>query len=49
MGEAGFASIVTGAASGMGAELGTVAAAGVGIGIVIFGVRKGWKFLKSLV
>jgi hypothetical protein len=27
----------------------TGAVAGIGIGVVIFGARKGWAFLKSLV
>jgi hypothetical protein len=44
-----FGTTITGAVAGMGAELGTVAVAGIGIGVVIFGARKGWAFLKSLV
>jgi hypothetical protein len=44
-----FGTTVTGAVAGMGGELTTVGAAGIGIGVVIFGLRKGWSFLKSMV
>lgn len=47
--ESSFGGIVTSAVSGMGGELLTVGAAGVGIGVVIFGVQRGWRFLRSLV
>lgn len=44
-----FATTVTGAVAGMGTELATVGAAGIGIGVVVFGLARGWSFLRSLV
>jgi hypothetical protein len=44
-----FAETVTGAVSGMGGELTTVGTAAITIGVVVFGLRKGWQFLKSMV
>lgn len=44
-----FATTVTGAVAGMGGELATVGAAGITIGVVVFGLQRGWKFLRSMV
>lgn len=41
--------VVTDAVSGLQGELLTVAAAGIGIGAVIFAVRKGWTLVKGFV
>lgn len=49
MGATGFADTITGAVSGMGAELATVGAAGITIGVVVFGLQRGWKFIRSMV
>jgi hypothetical protein len=46
---AGFASTVTDSVSGMAGEFGLVAAAGIGIGVVLLGAQRGWRFLKSLI
>lgn len=42
-------SIVTGAVDGLQDDLLAVAAVGLGIGAVIFAVRKGWRLVKSFV
>lgn len=44
-----FATTITGAVSDMGPQLATVGAAAIGIGVVVFGLQKGWKFLRSMV
>jgi len=44
-----FSSTITTAVSDMGGELATVGAAAIGIGIVVFGLQRGWSFLRSLV
>lgn len=42
-------SIVTDAVDGLQGDLLSVAAVGLGIGAVIFAVRKGWRLVKSFV
>lgn len=44
-----FATTITGAVAGMGGEIATVGAAGIGISVVLFGLARGWSFLRSLV
>lgn len=40
-------SIITTAITGMGADLGVVATAGLGIGVGLFVLRRGWGLLRS--
>lgn len=42
-------STVTDAVSGLGDDMLTIAGVGLGIGAVIFAVRKGWRVLKGLI
>lgn len=42
-------SVVTGAVSGLETDLLTVAGVGIGVGAVVFAVRKGWKVVKGLI
>lgn len=42
-------SIVTNAVDGLGDDLLTIAGVGLGIGAVIFAVRKGWKVVKGFI
>jgi len=42
-------STVTDAVAGLDDDLLTIAAVGIGIGAVVFAVRKGWKVLRSMI
>jgi len=42
-------SVVTDAVSGLESDLVTVAGVGLGIGAVIFAIRKGWNLVRSFV
>lgn len=42
-------STVTGAVDGLGDDLLTIAGVGLGIGAVVFAVRKGWRVVKSFI
>lgn len=42
-------SVVTDAVGGLETDLLSVAAVGLGIGAVIFAIRKGWRLVKSFV
>lgn len=44
-----FGDTITGAITGIGAEFSTVGVAAIGIGVVLFGLQRGWKFFRSLV
>lgn len=45
----GFDTAITSAISGMSADFTTVGVAGIAIGVVLFGLQRGWSFLRSLV
>ena len=42
-------STVTSAVSGMGADLLSIGAVGIGIGAAVFALKKGWKTVKSFI
>jgi hypothetical protein len=42
-------STVTGAVSGLDTDLLTVAGVGIGVGAVLFAVRKGWSVVRGMI
>lgn len=42
-------STVTGAVTGLDTDLLTIAGAGIGVGAVVFAVRKGWRLIKGMI
>lgn len=44
-----FGTTVTGAVTGMAGEFSTVGVTAIGIAVGLFGLQRGWKFLRSLV
>ena len=44
-----FGDTITTAISGLGGEFTTVGVAAIGIAVGLFGLQRGWKFLRSLV